>query len=99
MNLIGWIVAGGLAGWIVGVCCDDDDAALLVAILVGSFGALAGALLAPLVGGGARDASFDASFDPLALLLALCGALLLLGVTRCVRRALPSARRHETDAW
>lgn len=92
MDLVGWIVAGGLAGWGVGVAWDDDDAALLVNILIGSLGALGGATTALLLRGEVDG------FDVLALLAALCGAFVLLGVVRVLRGVLLRRRSEVPPA-
>jgi uncharacterized membrane protein YeaQ/YmgE (transglycosylase-associated protein family) len=92
MNLVGWIVVGGLAGWVVALACDDDDAALLVNIVVGSLGALIGAMCAPLLGRDVRPAA--AGLDLVAILVALCGALVLLALVRWFGWRVPVPRRR-----
>jgi len=79
INLIVWLVAGAVIGWLAGVVMHDRSG-LLVNIVVGVVGALiAGFLLN-------RPTINQSVFNLNALVISLIGAIVLLAVVNLVRR-------------
>ncbi|MHB8781318.1 MAG: GlsB/YeaQ/YmgE family stress response membrane protein [Candidatus Geothermincolia bacterium] len=78
MGVIGWIIIGGLAGWLASIVTGTNERfGWLANILIG----IAGAFIGGLIFGYARgDAVFDFSF--LSLLVAFAGAVILLLILR-----------------
>jgi uncharacterized membrane protein YeaQ/YmgE (transglycosylase-associated protein family) len=79
MNLIIWLVVGGLIGWVASLIMKTDaQQGLLLNVIVGIVGALLGGwLLSPLVGAGTVN---QGDFSLMGLLVSLGGAILLLFV-------------------
>jgi len=91
MGIVIWFVIGGVLGWMASIVVDDPRQSMAVNVLVGVAGALIGGmLLSPLLGIGDID-NYGLSFP--AVLLSLCGALLLLFMTSRIRRARLKTRR------
>lgn len=85
LNLVIWIVLGGLAGWIASVIMGTNrQQGMLLNIVVGIVGALvAGWLISPLVGIGTIN---QGNFSLGAFLVSLVGAVILLAVVNLIRR-------------
>jgi uncharacterized membrane protein YeaQ/YmgE (transglycosylase-associated protein family) len=85
MNLIIWLVVGGLIGWVASLIMKTDaQQGLLLNVIVGIVGALLGGwLLSPLVGAGTVN---QGDFSLMGLLVSLGGAILLLFVVNLIRR-------------
>lgn len=85
MNLIIWLVVGGLIGWIASIVMRTDaQQGMLLNIVVGIIGALLGGfLLAPLFGTGTINSG---DFSLSGLLVSLVGAIILLAIVNLVRR-------------
>lgn len=85
MNLIIWLVVGGLVGWLASLLMRTDaQQGILLNVVVGIVGALiAGLVLTPLLGGGTIN-SGDLSLS--GLLVSLVGAVILLALVNLVRR-------------
>jgi uncharacterized membrane protein YeaQ/YmgE (transglycosylase-associated protein family) len=85
MNLILWIIIGGVIGWIASIIMKTDaQQGILLNIVVGIVGAfLAGLLLTPLLGIGTINQS---NFSFPALLVSLGGAIILLAIVNLFRR-------------
>ena len=82
MNILIWLVVGGVIGWIVGT---DAQQGVLLNVIVGIVGALIGGwLISPMVGVGTIN---DGSFNLAALGVSLAGAVLLLVIVNLIRRA------------
>ena len=79
MNLIIWLVVGGLIGWVASLIMKTDaQQGLLLNVIVGIVGALLGGwLLSPLVGGGTVN---QGDFSLMGLLVSLGGAIILAGI-------------------
>ncbi len=81
-GIIGWIVLGGLAGWIASkIMKTDKQQGIVLNIVVGVVGGLLGGILLSAVGVDVAGAGIIFS-----LLTALLGAVLLLFVVKAVRR-------------
>ena len=85
MNLIIWLVVGGLVGWIASLIMRTDaQQGLVLNIVVGVIGALLGGwLLAPMLGTGTINTN---DFSIGGLLVSLLGAVILLAIVNLVRR-------------
>jgi len=85
MNLILWIVIGGILGWLASLVMKTDaQQGVVLNVVVGIVGALlAGWLLAPLLGTGTINAE-DFSLESLGV--SFVGALVLLAVVNLLRR-------------
>ena len=88
MNLIIWLIVGGVIGWIASLIMKTDaQQGLVLNIVVGIVGALIGGwLLSPLVGAGTLN---QGDFSLPGLLVSLVGAIILLFVVNLIRRRAP----------
>jgi uncharacterized membrane protein YeaQ/YmgE (transglycosylase-associated protein family) len=85
MNIIIWLVVGGLIGWLASIVMrTDGQQGILLNVVVGVAGAILGGwLLSPLVGASTINQS---NFSVAGLLVSLVGAVVLLAVVNLVRR-------------
>jgi uncharacterized membrane protein YeaQ/YmgE (transglycosylase-associated protein family) len=85
MNLILWIIIGGILGWIASIIMRTNaQQGLFLNIVVGIIGALvAGFVLTPLFGIGTINQN---NFSLPALLVSLLGAIILLAIVNLFRR-------------
>src|SRR5262249_28658690 len=83
INLIIWLLVGGIIGWLASLIMGDREG-LLLDIVVGIVGAfLAGLVLTPFLGVTTIN---QGSFSLPRLLLSLLGALILLAIVNLFRR-------------
>ena len=87
MNLIIWLIAGGLIGWVASLIMKTDaQQGMILNIVVGVVGALIGGwLLSPMVGAGTVN---QGDFSLMGLLVSLGGAIVLLFVVSLLRRTM-----------
>jgi uncharacterized membrane protein YeaQ/YmgE (transglycosylase-associated protein family) len=85
MNLILWIVIGGILGWLASlVMKTDEQQGLILNVVVGIVGALlSGWFLAPLLGTGTINSD---DFSLMSLVVSFVGALILLAIVNLFRR-------------
>lgn len=85
MNILIWLVVGGVIGWIASLIVGTDaQQGVLLNVIVGIVGALIGGwLISPMVGVGTIN---DGAFNLPALGVSLVGAVLLLVVVNLIRR-------------
>lgn len=85
MNLIVWLIVGGIIGWIASLIMRTDARqGLLLNVIVGIVGALiAGWIISPLVGVPTINQNV---FSLGAMAISLLGAIILLFVVNLVRR-------------
>ena len=85
MNLIIWLVVGGLIGWIASMIMRTDaQQGMVLNIVVGIIGALLGGwLISPLLGQGTINSG---DFSLGGLLVSLLGAVVLLAIVNLFRR-------------
>ena len=85
MNLLIWLVVGGVIGWIASMIMRTDaQQGVLLNVVVGIIGAMLGGwLISPLVGAGTVNQN---DFSTGALVVSLVGAVLLLAVVNLLRR-------------
>jgi uncharacterized membrane protein YeaQ/YmgE (transglycosylase-associated protein family) len=85
MNLIVWLIVGGLIGWVASLLMRTDaQQGLILNVVVGIVGALLGGfLLAPVFGTGTINSN---DFSVASLGVSLLGAVILLAIVNLVRR-------------
>lgn len=85
MNILIWLIIGGILGWLASkVMHTDGQQGLILNIVVGIVGALIGGwLLSPMLGGGTINQN---DFSLPALLISFLGAVLLLAVYNLATR-------------
>ena len=85
MNIIIWLVAGGLIGWVASLIMKTNaQQGIIMNVIVGVVGAvLGGWFVAPLLGTGTINQN-DFSFS--GLLASLIGAIILLAIVNLFRR-------------
>jgi uncharacterized membrane protein YeaQ/YmgE (transglycosylase-associated protein family) len=88
MNILAWIIIGGIAGWLASLLVRGTGLGILGDILVGIIGAVVGSFLLTLVLPGTF--SFT-GFTWGSLIIAFIGAVILLFIVRLVRGRSASA--------
>lgn len=85
MNFIGWIVIGGVIGWVASLIMRTDaEQGVFLNIVVGIIGAMLGGwLISPLVGSSTIN---QGNFSLAGLGVSLLGAIVLLALVRMFRR-------------
>jgi uncharacterized membrane protein YeaQ/YmgE (transglycosylase-associated protein family) len=85
MHFIIALIMGGIIGWLASIVMKTNaQQGILLNIIVGCVGSVLGRLLfGSLLGGGRLR---DNAFDPMTLLSAFVGAVILLGIVNLVRR-------------
>jgi uncharacterized membrane protein YeaQ/YmgE (transglycosylase-associated protein family) len=82
MSICGWIILGGLAGWIASLITGrNDQMGCLANIVVGIVGAFIGGVIVAYLGG-----SGITGFNLPSLLVAIVGAVILLVIVGLIRR-------------
>ena len=82
MGLIGWIVLGGLAGWIASMIQGaDQQMGVFANIFIGIVGAFIGGFVFSLFGGEGVT-----GFNIYSFLVALVGAVILLAIVKAIKR-------------
>ncbi len=82
MSFLGWIVIGGLAGWIASKFMGTDkEQGVLANIIVGVIGAFIGGFVVNLLGGQGLT-----GFSIWSFIVALLGSVILLWILKAVRR-------------
>jgi uncharacterized membrane protein YeaQ/YmgE (transglycosylase-associated protein family) len=85
MNVIIWLVVGGLIGWLASKIMNTDaEQGIGLNVVVGIVGALlAGWLITPMVGGATIN---QGDFSLSGLVISLLGAIVLLAIVNLFRR-------------
>lgn len=85
MNLLIWIVVGGVIGWLASlVMRTDAQQGIFLNVVVGVIGALLGGwFISPLVGAGTIN---QGDFSLAGMGVSLIGAIILLAIVNLVRR-------------
>ncbi len=82
MGFIGWIILGGLAGWIASMIAKTDQSmGILANIIVGVIGAFIGGFVFSLFGGEGVN-----GFNIYSFVVALVGAVIFLFIARAIKR-------------
>jgi len=81
MNILVWIIFGGVAGWIASMIMKTDQSqGMMMDILMGAIGAVVGGFLMNLVG-----QSGVTGFNVYSLVVAVVGAVVVIYVGRIMR--------------
>lgn len=84
MGIIIAIIVGGIIGWLASIVMRTDaQQGIFLNVVVGVVGSFLGTFIAGLVGGRGADLN---NFDPISLLWAFLGAVVLLGIINLIRR-------------
>ncbi len=85
INLIVWLIVGGIIGWVASMIMrTDGQQGMFLNVVVGIVGAaLGGWLISPLLG---LPSINDGAFSIGALLVSLIGAVILLAIVNLFRR-------------
>jgi uncharacterized membrane protein YeaQ/YmgE (transglycosylase-associated protein family) len=85
MNILIWLIVGGLIGWLASVIMRTDaQQGIVLNVVVGVIGALVGGwLLSPLVGAGTINQN---DFSLAGLGVSFLGAVILLAIVNLFRR-------------
>jgi uncharacterized membrane protein YeaQ/YmgE (transglycosylase-associated protein family) len=85
MNLIIWLIIGGIVGWLASLLMrTDGQQGIVLNVVVGVVGAfLAGWFISPLVGVGTINQN---NFSLASVLVSLVGAVILLAIVNLFRR-------------
>lgn len=81
MSFIGWIVIGGLAGWVASLLVKDKGHGLLLNIIIGVLGAFIGGFVFELIGG-----TGVTGFNIWSFFVALAGSIIFLWLISLVNR-------------
>ena len=80
MGWIGWIVLGGLAGWVANMIMKEDGG-LFKNIILGVIGGVIGGWVVELLGGSGVN-----GFNIYSFVVAVLGALLLIWIVRMIKK-------------
>jgi len=85
MNIIIWLIIGGLIGWVASLIMKTDgQQGVVLNVVVGIVGALLGGwLIAPMLGTGTINSN---DFSVAGLGVSLLGAVILLAIVNLLRR-------------
>jgi uncharacterized membrane protein YeaQ/YmgE (transglycosylase-associated protein family) len=85
MNLIIWLVVGGVIGWIASKIMNTDaQQGIVLNVVVGIVGAVVGGyLISPLLGQGTINTN---DFSVMGLVVSLIGAIILLAIVNLIMR-------------
>ena len=85
MNIIIWLIVGGIIGWLASLMMKTDgQQGIILNVVVGIVGAMLGGwLLSPLLGAGTINQD---NFSLPALVVSFLGAVILLAIVNLVRR-------------
>ena len=85
MNIIAWIIVGGVAGWIASLIMKTNrEQGCLIDIVVGVVGAFIGGIIIALIPGLGSPGFLNFSWT--SLIVAIIGAVVLLAIVKAVRR-------------
>ena len=84
MNIILWIIFGGLAGWIASLIVTGTGLGIIGNIIVGIIGAFLGGFIADRVGVGAQTPGADRPTTIASFIWAVLGAVLLLVILNLI---------------
>lgn len=85
MNLIIWLIVGGVLGWLASIVMRRDaQQGIVLNVVVGIVGAfLGGFLLSPLLGAGTINMN---DFSAMGLIVSFLGAVILLAIINLINR-------------
>lgn len=89
IDLIIWLVVGGIIGWIASMIMRTDaQQGWMMNVIVGIVGAFLGGLIFRLLPGSSANIN-DGAFNIWSLLVSLIGAIVLLAIVNMFRRGSP----------
>jgi uncharacterized membrane protein YeaQ/YmgE (transglycosylase-associated protein family) len=80
MNWIGWVILGGLAGWVANMLMKEEGG-LLKNIIIGIIGGIIGGGVVELMGGSGVN-----GFNLYSFIVAVLGAVVLLWIVRMIKK-------------
>lgn len=81
MSIIGWVVLGGLAGWIASMIMGtNENQGCILDIVIGIVGAVIGGFLWSLI----RGDNWQAGFNIPSIIIAIIGACILLAIKKAL---------------
>ena len=84
MNIIIWLIVGGIIGWLASlVMRTDGQQGILLNVVVGIVGAFIGGLIGPAIGLGG---GINSGISIMSVLVSLLGAIILLAIVNLFRR-------------
>ncbi len=91
MELIVWIIVGGIAGWIASMIVNTDkQMGMLSNIVVGMIGSIVGGAIIILIqGGGLQFSTGFNDFNLVSILVSILGAVILLWIAKALNRGNP----------
>jgi uncharacterized membrane protein YeaQ/YmgE (transglycosylase-associated protein family) len=84
MNLIIWIIVGGIAGWLAGVLMGGTGLGTIGTIVLGVVGALVGGFVISLIPGMGNPLDANAPLSIPGIVTAVIGAIIVIAVARMV---------------
>jgi uncharacterized membrane protein YeaQ/YmgE (transglycosylase-associated protein family) len=82
MNVAGWIILGGLAGWIASsLMRSEGSSGCCMNVIIGIIGAVVGGVIFHMMGGGGVS-----GFNMYSLVVATVGAIAILAIVNIFRR-------------
>jgi uncharacterized membrane protein YeaQ/YmgE (transglycosylase-associated protein family) len=88
MGFLAWIVVGLIAGWLAGQVMKGGGYGVIVDIILGILGGLVGGWVFGILG------IWPAGGMIGSIIVAFVGAVILVGITRLIKRAPPGAQPH-----
>jgi len=81
MSIIGWVVLGGLAGWIASMIMGTNEKqGCIMDIIIGIVGAIIGGFVWSLIMGG----NWQSGFNIVSFIIAIVGACILLAIKKAI---------------
>lgn len=80
MSILGWIILGGIAGWIASMMTGESEGCI-TSVVLGIVGALIGGFVFSALGG-----TGVTGFNLWSLVVAVVGAVILIVIVRAIRR-------------
>jgi uncharacterized membrane protein YeaQ/YmgE (transglycosylase-associated protein family) len=80
MNWIGWVILGGLAGWVANMLMKEEGG-LFKNIIIGIIGGVVGGGIVQLMGGSGVN-----GFNLYSFIVAVLGAVVLLWIVRMIKK-------------
>ena len=80
MSILGWIILGGIAGWIASMMTGEGEGCI-TSVVLGIVGALIGGFVFSALGG-----TGVTGFNLWSLVVAVVGAIILIVIVRAIRR-------------
>jgi len=84
MNIIIWLIVGGIIGWLASMIMKTDgQQGIILNVVVGIVGAFIGGWIGPMLGLGG---GINGGFNIMSFIVSLIGAIVLLAIVNLFRR-------------